>query len=82
MAHTLVSRGEVRYRFETPENYVGYEVRDPEGRKIGRVKGLFTNAHSEPEYVQIGIGSLGLRTILMPVRFVAADEKRRTLILE
>ena len=44
MTHTLVRQEEVRYRFERPENDVGYEVRDPEGRKIGRVKGLLTNA--------------------------------------
>ncbi len=57
-------------RFETPEEYVGYEILDPEGRKIGRAKEVFTNAHGEPEYVRVRIGLLGMRSVLIPVGFL------------
>ncbi len=30
-------------RFETPKQCAGYRVRDPRGRKIGRLKRLFLN---------------------------------------
>jgi hypothetical protein len=53
MPRTTVTRGELRARFEAPEKYVGYEVLDPEGRRIGRAKGILTNPGDEPEYVKV-----------------------------
>lgn len=82
MSHTATSAKETGNRFEAPEEYVGYDLRDPEGRKIGSVKELFTNADGEPEYVRIKFGFLGLRSVLIPVGFVALDEERRTLTLQ
>ncbi|MDP8926134.1 MAG: hypothetical protein M3M97_04310 [Actinomycetota bacterium] len=63
--------------FGAPEEYVGYEILDPEDRKIGRVKEMFANARGEPEYVRVRTVPLGLKTVLIPVGFVAVDEERR-----
>jgi len=82
MTNTAVNLKETRSRFGMPEEYAGYEVRDPEGRKIGRVKELFVNVHAEPEYVRVRTGVLGLKTFLIPIGFVAVDEERRTLTLQ
>ena len=82
MAQTAVNRRELRNWFATPEKYFDYRVLDPEGRKIGRVKELFTNAHDEPEYVRVRVGLFGLRSILVPIGFVAIDEERQTLTLQ
>ena len=81
MAHTSISYRQLRDRFEEPEKYIGYRVCDPEGRKLGSVKELFTNAYDEPEYVKVWVGFFKLRSVLIPVGFVAADEKRKTLTL-
>lgn len=74
--------GRAGARFETPEEYVGYEILDPEGRKIGRAKEVFANAHCEPEYVRVRIGLLGVRSVLIPVGFFIVDEEWRTLKLQ
>ncbi len=44
MPRTAVTHEELRDRFEAPEEYVGHKVLDPEGRRIGCVEGIFTNA--------------------------------------
>ncbi len=67
--------------FRAPEEYAGYEILDPEDRKIGRVKEMFANARGEPEYVRVRTSLLGLKTVLIPVGFVAVDEERRPLKL-
>ena len=69
-------------RFETPEQCAGYRVHDPLGRKIGRLKRLFLNESGGPEYAEVKVGLLGLKTILIPVQTVTADAERRFLVLE
>ncbi len=56
-------------------------VRDPAGRKIGRVKEFFTNARGEPEYIMVRVGLFGMRSVLIPVGFVSVDEGQRILTL-
>jgi hypothetical protein len=73
---------ETRERFERPEEYAGYAVCDPLGEKVGSVEELFVNGSGEPEYVKVRMGLLGLRSVLLPVLYVAVDEKRRALLLE
>ncbi len=82
MSNVMVYRGAYRERFEAPERYAGYAVRDPVGRKIGNLEKLFVNAHQEPEYACVRIGFLEFRTVLIPVQAVAVDEKRRALVLQ
>ena len=68
-------------RFETPEQCAGYGVRDPLGRKIGRLKRLYLNESGGPEYAEVKVGLFGLKTVLIPVQMVTADAGRRTLVL-
>lgn len=79
MAHTTVNHKEPRSGFGVW--YVGYEVHDPEGRRIGSVKELFTNGSGEPEYIRVRMGLFGLKSVLIPVVFVAVDDERRTITL-
>jgi hypothetical protein len=69
-------------RFETPKQCAGYWVRDPRGRKIGKLKRLFLNESGGAEYAEVKIGPFGLKTILIPVQTVSADAERRFLVLE
>ena len=81
LTYTAVNRGEFGHRFESPNEYVGYELRDPLGKKIGRVRELFLNDDDVPEYIRVKMGFLGLRSVLIPVETVAVNEERRFLVL-
>jgi PRC-barrel domain len=69
-------------RIEAPERCVGYEVYDPLGQKIGRVEKIFVNENHEPGYVRIRMGLFGMKSVLIPTKFVALDEERRALVLK
>ena len=69
-------------RFETPKQCAGYRVRDPRGRKVGRLKRLYLNERGGPEYAEVKVGFFGLRTVLIPLLTVTADAERRFLVLE
>jgi hypothetical protein len=69
-------------RFEAPTQCTGYWVRDPRGRKIGRLKRLFLNGSGGAEYAEVKVGLFRLRTVLIPVQIVAVDSERRFLVLE
>ncbi len=75
------SRRDAGRLFETPEEYVGYQVLDPRGREIGNVKELFVSADDEVKYVEVKTGLLGLQSVLIPVGLVAVDDERRVLLL-
>lgn len=82
MAYTAANSREIGDRFEVPEQYAGYLIYDPLGTKIGKVKKLFANGKSEPEYVMVSTGPFGLKSILIPVQNVAVDHDRQTLVLQ
>jgi hypothetical protein len=69
-------------RFEAPTQCTGYWVRDPRGRKIGRLKRLFLNGSGGAEYAEVKVGFFGMKTVLIPVQIVAVDSERRFLVLE
>ena len=69
-------------RFETPKQCAGYWVRDPRGRKIGRLKRFFLNESGGPEYAEVNVGLFGLKTVLIPLQIVSVDAERRSLVLE
>ncbi len=69
-------------RFEAPQQWAGYWVRDPRGRKIGRLKRLFLNGSGGAEYAEVKMGFFGMKTILIPVQTVSVDAGRRFLVLE
>ena len=82
VVRTITDRSDLRGRFDKPEEYVGYWVHDPEGRRLGRVKELFANAYGEPEYVRVKMGLFGLKAALIPIGFVTVDEQQRILTLQ
>jgi hypothetical protein len=69
-------------RFEAPSQCAGYWVRDPRGRKIGKLKRLFLNGSGGAEYAEVKVGLFGMKTILIPLQTVSIDGARRSLVLE
>ena len=69
-------------RFEAPKQCAGYGVRDPRGRKIGRLKRLFLNGSGGAEYAEVKVGLFGMKTVLIPLQTVTADAQRRFLVLQ
>ena len=65
-----------------PERYAGFAVCDPRGQKIGRAEEFYLNGSGEPEYIRVKMGFFGLKTVLIPVQAIAADEERRALVLQ
>ena len=69
-------------RFEAPKQCAGYWVRDPRGRKIGRLKRFYLNGSGGAEYAEVKVGLFGMKTILIPLQTVSVDAERRSLVLE
>jgi hypothetical protein len=69
-------------RFDEPKQCAGYWVRDPRGRKIGRLKRFYLNGSGGAEYAEVKVGIFGMKTILIPVQSVSVDAERRFLVLE
>jgi hypothetical protein len=80
--YTAPGQTELGGSIRAPERYAGYAVRDPRGQKIGRAEQCFLNGSGEPEYIRVKMGLFGLKTVLIPVQGVAADDERRSLVLE
>ena len=57
MAYNMQYREKLSDRFESPEEYVGYGLCDPQGREGGRVKKLFLNDYGEPQYIEVKMGT-------------------------
>ena len=69
-------------RFETPQQCAGYWVRDPRGRKIGKLTRLFLNGSGGAEYAEVKVGLFGMKTVLIPLQNVSIDGERRSFVLE
>ncbi len=80
--YTALGHTEPGGSIRAPEKYAGYAVCDPRGQKIGRAEEFFVNWSGEPEYIRVKMGLFGLKTILIPVQAVTADEERRSLVLQ
>ena len=80
--YTALGHTEPGGSIRAPEKYTGYAVCDPRGQKIGRAEEFFVNWSGEPEYIKVKMGLFGFKTILIPVQAVAADEERRSLVLQ
>ena len=80
--YTAVNRKEPSGSSWTLEEYAGYTVCDPRGQKIGRAEEFFLNGSGEPEYIRVKMGFFRLKTVLIPVQAIAADEERRALVLQ
>jgi hypothetical protein len=68
-------------RFESPKQCAGYWVRDPRGRRIGRLKRLFLNGSGGAEYAEVKVGLFGMKTLLIPLQTVSVDAERGFLVL-
>jgi uncharacterized protein (TIGR02271 family) len=62
------------------ERFVGYEVYDPNGSKIGKVDDLFVDESDQPEYVGVKMGFLGTRSTLIPMDIITVDESAGRLV--
>ncbi len=82
MSRAAADDGEPSRPIDVPERCVGYGVYDPLGQKIGRVEKIFVNGNHEPEYLRVRTGLFATKSVLIPVRFLAIDEERRTLMLK
>ena len=69
-------------QFENPQQCAGYQVRDPRGRKIGRLKRLYLNESGGADYAEVKVGLFAMKTVLIPVQTVSVDAERRSLVLE
>ena len=69
-------------RFEAPKQCAGYWVRDPRGRKIGKLTRLYSNGSGGAEYAEVKVGLFGMKTVLIPIQTVSVDAERRFLVLE
>lgn len=82
MAYQMQDREKFSDRLESPEAYVGYRLCDPQGQDIGPVKRLFVNDYDEPEYIEVKMGFLGRKVVLIPITGVALNEQKKTLVLQ
>jgi uncharacterized protein (TIGR02271 family) len=75
------AREERSDRFTALEDrFVGYEVYDHSGEKIGKVDDLFVDESDQPEYVGVKMGLLGTRSTLIPMDIVTVDESAGRLV--
>jgi uncharacterized protein (TIGR02271 family) len=66
---------------EMEGRFVGYEVYDPSGQKIGKVDDLFLNETDEPEYIGVKTGLLGTKSTLIPWQIVEVREDEGRMIV-
>lgn len=59
----------------------GYELRDREGEKIGKVDEVFVDENDRPEYLGVKAGLLGGKLTLIPADLASADDERRLIEL-
>lgn len=72
---------EPRERFLEWQEWIGYEVYDPVGQKIGQAEEILVNASDDPEYIRVRMDSFDPKTVLVPVHLAAADAERRAIEL-
>lgn len=59
----------------------GYELRDRNGEKVGKVDEVFVDENDRPEYLGVKTGLLGGKLSLIPATLARADEERRRIEL-
>ena len=69
-------------RLVTPEEqYVGFEVYDQDGERIGKPDDLFVDENDQPEYVGVRTGPSTTRSILIPADVIAVDDALRRMVV-
>ncbi len=81
MFYKTATHEESQKHFLEPQEWIGYEVYDPLGQKLGQAEEILVNASDDPEYIRVRMGFLGPKTVLIPVHLAAADAERRVIEL-
>lgn len=68
-------------RPRTEDGATGYAVRDPLGRKIGTLGRVFVGADGEPRHIEVDVGLLRTRPVLIPVEGLTVDDQGRSVTL-
>jgi hypothetical protein len=61
--------------------YAGWELRDPLGRRVGRVSRVFLAHPGRSVHVEVSLGPFGKRTVLLPVEGFRVDRDARVIYL-
>jgi hypothetical protein len=68
-------------RGSTEGRCAGYELQDPLGRRVGLVEQIFADSVGIPKCVAVRQGFFKRRPLLIPVRAIAVNDERRTVVL-
>ena len=63
------------------EQYVGYDIYDERGERIGKLEDLFVDEADNPEYVGVRAGSSGTGSALIPADVVTVDDQLRRMVV-
>jgi uncharacterized protein (TIGR02271 family) len=61
------------------DQYMGYEVYDRNGEKIGKVDDLFVDESDQPEYLGVKMDFLGTRSTLIPWESARVEQNHRRI---
>ncbi len=61
--------------------FSGWELRDPLGRRVGRVSRVFVDLSGRAVHVEVAMGPFGTRIVLLPVAGIRVDRGARALSL-
>ena len=64
---------------ELEDKYEGFKVYDNNGDKIGKVDDLFIDENDREEYIGVKMGFLGMKSTLIPMDIVRANESDKTI---
>ncbi len=78
----MANTGERDDRFKEVETFEGFEVKDRDGEKIGKVDDLFVDAGNEPEYIGVKMGFLGMNSTLIPMDICRVDESDQEITVD
>jgi len=63
--------------YRASSTFSGWELRDPLGRRVGRVSRIFVDLSGHAVHVEVALGPFGTRTVLLPVDGVRVDREDR-----
>ena len=67
--------------YRASREFSGWELRDPLGRRVGRVSRVFVDPSGRAVRVEVAMGPFGTRKVLLPVDGVRVDRGDRALFL-
>ena len=70
---------EERSTHNLQEGYANYRVFDEHYEEVGKVDDLFVDENNQPEYIGVKMGFLGMKSTLIPMDIVRANDRRKLL---